>query len=113
MGQAWMEFVFPWIDIQVPLYLQTSEHLPQRLKFVLRNTCTLRPDELFCMERTRWASPNARPYIPRSMLHELCANVPNKAAAVRPWQLPGKIAKRADCWLRSTAQVHWTPSVPV
>jgi hypothetical protein len=50
-----------------------------------------------------------------SMLHELGANVPTQSRPLRyvPGNSRGKIAKRADCWLRSTAQVHWTPSVPV
>jgi hypothetical protein len=101
----------------VPLDRYTSKHLPQRLKFVLRNT--LRTS---CFA---WNAPaglhtlqvpvhRTRSYIPREhAARARCKRSHTEPLRCVPGNSRGKIAKRADCWLRSTAQVHWSPFVPV
>jgi hypothetical protein len=84
--------------VSVPLArqdLQTSKHLPQRLKLVSRNTLRT---SCYCMERTRWASHATHAVHARiyrvSMLHELGANVPIQS---RCGASPATPRREIDC----------------
>jgi hypothetical protein len=78
MGQAWTEFVFPWIVTGAILHVQVQ------FSCTCAKSCPFSRNTVkscYCMERTtRWAShatQSARSYMYRvSMLHELGANDP-------------------------------------
>jgi hypothetical protein len=107
-----MEFVFPWIDTSQKVSTTTKAQV--RLEKYTADELLLHGTHPLGFKRY---TVHARIYRV-SMLHELGANVPIQSrcgASPGPRQLPdGKsIASRVGCWLRSTAQGHWSLSMTV